>query len=202
MRGTYFLGKTMKFLQRIGILAFVLVASVGVGHTAVWSQPNSPAIDAPLQDQNYKLGPGDKLRVTTFGEPDLTGEFFVGDQGNVSLPLIGSVHAQGETVAAFIQNVTQMLSHGYLKDPRVSVEILTYRPYYILGEVNKPGEYPYSSDMTVMKAAATAGGFTYRANQRRVMIKHAFELKEHSIRLEGDTPVQPGDTVRILERYF
>ena len=164
--------------------------------------PAAGSLQTPIQDDNYKLGPGDKLRVTTYGEPDLTGEFFVGDAGDVSLPLVGVVHAGGKSIGALTAEFTKKLANGYLKDPRVSIEVLTYRPYYILGEVNKPGEFPYSSGLTIMNAAATAGGFTYRANQGRVMIKHVGEDSEHSVQLRSGTMIQPGDTIRVLERFF
>jgi len=200
----------MKRPWTLSSLTFAALLGLGaiVPGAASGREPPAPAVRAgehvqtAIQDENYKLGPGDKLRVTTYGEPDLTGEFFVGDSGDVSLPLIGTIHAGGTSIRALITEVTQRLAAGYLKDPRVSIEVLTYRPFYILGEVNKPGEYPYSSGLTIMDAAATAGGFTYRANQGRVMVKHANESQEHSVPLRSGTEVQAGDTIRVLERYF
>ena len=155
-----------------------------------------------IQDAGYVLGSGDKIRVITFGEDSLTGEFFVGSQGQVSLPLIGDIKAGGLTIAQFTAEVTKALANGFLKEPRVSVEVLDYRPFYILGEVNKPGEYPYINGLTVMNAVATAGGFTYRANTRTVFIKGGGGLAEKKIHLLSNTPVHPGDTIRIGERFF
>jgi len=160
------------------------------------------AVVAAVDTSSYQLGAGDKLRVTTFGEPTLTGEFTVGGNGEVSLPLVGDVSAQGATVSEFRDRFVTALKDGYLLDPRVSVEVLTYRPFYVLGEVNKPGEYPYTNRLTVQNAVATAGGFTYRANTRRVFIKHQNETAEREYPLTVGTTVAPGDTVRIGERFF
>jgi protein involved in polysaccharide export with SLBB domain len=151
---------------------------------------------------DYRLGSGDKIRVITFGEESLTGEFSVSGGGKVSLPLIGDVQAAGLTVPQFQEQVETTLKTSFLKDPRVSVEVLNYRPFYILGEVSKPGEYPYTNGLTVLNAVATANGFTYRANKKRVWIKRAEAEKEKVHPLTSSTPVAPGDTIRIGERYF
>ncbi|HEX7761887.1 MAG TPA: polysaccharide biosynthesis/export family protein [Caulobacteraceae bacterium] len=151
---------------------------------------------------DYVLGPDDKLRVITYGEETLTGEFMVAADGDVSLPLIGNVHAGGLTLKVFQQHVQDALGQGYLKDPRVSVEVLNYRPYYILGEVNKPGDYPYTQGLTVLNAVATASGFTYRANTHRVYVRGAHDTTEHAAPLTAATKVAPGDTIRIGERFF
>jgi polysaccharide export outer membrane protein len=132
----------------------------------------------------------------------LTGEFFVGGSGKVSLPLIGDVQATGLTVPQFQTAVEEALKQGYLKEPRVSVEVLTYRPFYILGEVTKPGEYPYTNGLTVQNAVATANGFTYRANTKKVFVRHAGSTKEDEVPLTSTTQVAPGDTIRIAERFF
>lgn len=155
-----------------------------------------------VADTAYRLGAADKLRVTTFGEPTLTGEFAVGGNGVVSLPLVGDIPAQGITVAEFRDRFVEALKNGYIADPRVSVEVLTYRPFYVLGEVTRPGEYPYTNNLTVLNAVATAGGYTYRANTQRVYIKHQNERTEREYPLTVGTPVAPGDTIRIGERFF
>jgi len=159
-------------------------------------------VTAPAQSLDYLLGPGDKVRVTVFGEESLSGEFFVTGSGLMSLPLIGEVKAGGITVGQFQQVVQNALSDGYLKDPRVSAEVLTFRPFYILGEVDKPGTYPYTSGLTVLNAVATAGGFTYRADKRVVWIKHNGETTESKGELTPSVTVAPGDTIRIGERFF
>jgi polysaccharide export outer membrane protein len=150
----------------------------------------------------YHLGSGDKVRVTTFGEEQLSGEFLVAGDGKVSMPLVGDVKAAGLTVQQFQTAVETALKQGYLKDPHVSVEVLTYRPFYILGEVKSPGTYPYTNGLTVVNAVATAGGFTYRANTRKVYIKRQNSEDEEAFRLDPTTPVAPGDTIRIPERLF
>lgn len=148
------------------------------------------------------LGSGDKLRLIVFGETALSGEFVVSGSGVVSLPLVGEVRAAGATLNGFREAVAAALMQGYLKDPRVSVEVLTYRPFYILGEVARPGEYPYTSGLTVLNAIATAGGYTYRANTRRIFIRGANEAQERALSLDATLTVGPGDTLRIAERFF
>jgi protein involved in polysaccharide export with SLBB domain len=151
---------------------------------------------------DYVLGAGDKLRIIVFGEDNLTGEFVVAGNGGISFPLIGEIHAAGRTLADLRSDIERSLRGDYLKDPRVSAEVLTFRPYYILGEVAKPGEYPYRSRITVMNAIATAGGFTYRANHKYIFVKKANETTEHKVPLTDETQIGPGDTARVSERYF
>jgi polysaccharide export outer membrane protein len=150
----------------------------------------------------YRLGSGDKVRVTTFGEEALTGEFLVGGTGKVSMPLVGELDAAGLTAREFQSRVETALKEGYLREPRVSVEVLSYRPFYILGEVTKPGEYPYTNGLTVQNAVATANGFTYRANTKKVFVRHAGSTSEEEVPLTSTTQVAPGDTIRIAERFF
>jgi len=154
-----------------------------------------------MQQAEYRLGPGDALRITVFGETDLTGTFTVGSQGAIAYPLVGVVAAAGKTIPEFTVALQTALEH-YVRQPNVAVEVANYRPFFILGEVQRPGTYPYSANLTVLNAVATAGGFTYRANQGRVFIRHANEEVEHSLPVTIATPVLPGDTVRIGERFF
>lgn len=150
----------------------------------------------------YRLGAGDHLRVTVYGEPTFSGDFAVSDSGEIAMPLVGTVKAGGLTVAQFRDLAAKTLADGYLNDPKLSVEIINYRPFYILGEVNKPGEYPFSVGLTVLKAVATANGFTYRGNKNSVFIKHEGEQSEREFHLDPSVLVQPGDVIRIKERYF
>jgi len=168
----------------------------------VAATPSVPAAAAASAGYEYKLGSGDKIRVIIFGEPDLSGEFTISGDGIVSLPLIRDVRAGGLTASQLQANVENAFKEGYLKDPRVSIEVLTFRPFYILGEVVKPGEYPYSNGITVVNAVALASGYTYRANQKKVFIRHAGATVEEEVPLSSATPVAPGDTIRIAERYF
>ena len=169
------------------------------------SAPLGGAGDGTAEDRvldDYRLGAGDKVRVTVFGEPSLTGEFQVSSAGKLSLPLVGDLQASDLTVAEFQRSVEVSLRNGYLLDPRVSAEVLTYRPFFILGEVGSPGTYPYAAGLTVLNAVATAGGFTYRANTGRVFIRRAGGSAEESFALTSRTRVAPGDTIRIGERLF
>jgi polysaccharide biosynthesis/export protein len=162
------------------------------------------AADEALADAaalEYKLGPGDQLRIIVFNEPDLSSQYLVSAQGLIAYPLVGTVEAAGLTLSEFTTRLQTALQQ-YIRQPNVSVEVANYRPFFILGEVTRPGTYPYSANLTVQNAVATAGGFTYRANRGRVYIKHASEQAERAYRLTNSTPVLPGDTIRIGERLF
>lgn len=161
--------------------------------------PSTP--EAETAPSEYRLGPGDQLRVTVFNEAELTGQFLVGSQGTIAYPLVGEVRAAGLTLAEFTQALQTALS-AFIRQPDVSVEVANYRPFFILGEVQRPGTYPYSANLTVLNAVATAGGFTYRANRGRVFIRRASESEERAYPLTIATPVLPGDTIRIGERLF
>ena len=147
----------------------------------------------------YRLGSGDKLSVNVFGEADLSGEFLVGDDGRVDLPLIGAVQARGQTVTQFQNAVVARYSGGYLKDPKVSVSVLNYRPFFIQGEVGKGGEYPYKAGLTVQDAVAIAGGYTYRAYKEKFALTREDGRKVFA---DTSTPIFAGDTLEIFERYF
>jgi protein involved in polysaccharide export with SLBB domain len=179
----------------------LLAQAPAAPQTVLAPQPLS-GMPAAQVSKNYQLGPGDKVRVIVYGEADLTGEFFVSQQGVVAYPLVGEIPAAGFTLSQFTEQVAAKLKEGFIKDPKVSAEVLNYRPFYILGEVMRPGTYPFSADMTVMNAVATAGGFTYRARTNRVFIKRAGESTEKVLKLDAGMMVQPGDTVRIGERLF
>ncbi len=167
------------------------------------SSTNSPEITTTTRaPQVYVLGSGDQLRVNVFGQPDLSGLFEVDGTGEISLPLIGEVQALGQSTRALEQEITSMLADGYLNDPKVSIEVANYRPFYVLGEVGAPGEYPYNSGLTVLNAVASAGGFTYRANKKVVYIRSFEGTDEVAVRLDSTVQVQPGDTLRIGERLF
>lgn len=151
----------------------------------------------------YKLGPGDRLRITVFGETTLTGEYQVTDDGSVAFPLIGNVPAAQFPLVALRDAIAAKLAAGYVKDPRVSVEVLAYRPYYILGEVNRAGQYPFVVGLRLDQAVAAAGGFTYRANMGKAFLRRAGDPAEYKVDLRhGNVTVMPGDTLRIGERYF
>ncbi len=150
----------------------------------------------------YTLGSADRLRVIVFGHQDLSGEFEIDGTGKVAMPLIGQVEALGMTTSEFERSVADKLADGYILNPRVSAEVINYRPYYILGEVGQPGEYPYINGLSVQNAVAAAGGFSYRANRRVVYIKSVDSDREIAYELNPTTLVRPGDTIRIGERIF
>lgn len=179
-------------------LAFLMIG------LAVQAAPSpAPAQGPPANFFDlYRLGSGDRLRVTVYGEPTFSGDFAVSDSGEIAMPLVGTVKAGGLTLAQFRDLAAKTLADGYLNDPKLAVEVLNYRPFFILGEVNRPGEYPFSIGLTVLKSVATANGFTYRGNKNVVFIKHEGEAVEHEFRLDPSVLVQPGDVIRIKERYF
>ncbi len=156
----------------------------------------------PQVVEPYRLGNGDDLRVTVFGEPELSGDFEVDGTGEISMPLIGSVQVSGMTLPELQSTIESRLRGGFLVNPQVSTEVTNYRPFFILGEVNRPDQYQFSSGLTVMNAVAAAGGFTYRANRREVFIRSAGENEERRVTLTTTTMVRPGDTIRIGERIF
>jgi protein involved in polysaccharide export with SLBB domain len=166
------------------------------------SAQTNPIPSAGAEAEPYKLGVADKIKITVFNEPTVSGEFLVNADGSVAVPLIGNVAAVGRTAIDLQKSIEQKFADGYLREPHVAVEVLTYRPFYIYGEVTKPGEYPYSAGLSVSKAVALAQGYTYRADRRRVFLKRAGDPSEKEIRFSADVPIQPGDTIRIAERYF
>ncbi len=160
----------------------------------------------PLPEQSgpeYRLGPGDTLRIITYGEDPLTGEFRVNDQGAVALPLAGTVKAAGRTPRELEVAVAAALKKGeMLRKPSVSVEVTAYRPIYVLGEVNKPGQYPYQPGMTVVSAAAVAGGFTYRAVEDYASVTRAGGGESVEGKASRQALIQPGDVITVFERRY
>ncbi len=148
----------------------------------------------------YKLGTGDKIKVTVFGEEDASGEYEVDATGAISVRLLGRVQAKGLTVADIEQTlIEQFKGRGYFRNPRISIELINLRPFYILGEVEKRGSYPYVTGLTVAQAVAIANGYTYRASRSRITIQRAGQKEEPATE---DTAVYPGDIVRVPERFF
>ncbi len=195
----------MGFFRLIRSMTLLALAAAltACGGNAVSEQTSlDDPINVAERLQEYRLGPADKIRVIVFGEPDLSGEFSVNARGQLSLPLLGEVDAEGLSVDELRNKIAAGLSEGYVVGARVAAEVIEFRPYYILGEVDSPGEYPYSSGMSVIKAVAAAGGFTYRANKSAVFIKRANSDEEVKYKLSPQLVVLPGDVVRIGERFF
>ena len=152
----------------------------------------------PSQDTSYRLDTGDTVRVTVFGETDLSGSFEIDSQGYVRLPLIGPVPAAGLSTYGLETRVAgSLVQGGFLLTPRVNVEVTTYRPFYIIGEVAKPGEYPYVNAMSVPNAIALAGGYTEHAAESEVYVRHQGETKGQDLPADESTRIRPGDVVRV-----
>lgn len=183
-----------RFLRLAAAAAFAALCAVSASHAAGDAAPPEAA-DA------YRLGAGDTIKATVFGEPDLSGEFEIDGAGQLSLPLIGEVPAKGRTARELKTLIEERLRDGYLRKPRVSIEVATYRPFYITGEVNKPGPYPFVAGMTVVTAVALAGGYTYRANERTVTIRRGGGAEEDAA-ADETTRIMPGDVIRVEERFF
>jgi len=163
----------------------------------------SPAVFGGTEaGSQYRLGSGDKIYVTVFGHKDLSGEFDIDGGGNVSFPLVGNILLGGFAIGDAEAAIRDTLQPDYLLDPRVSIQVMNYRPFYILGEVKEPGSYPYVNGMTVMQAVALAGGYTYRAREDNVLlIRTGPEGKKEGPARE-ETIVLPGDIIKVPERFF
>jgi protein involved in polysaccharide export with SLBB domain len=172
----------------------LLIALLVAGVTAASAQDRGTA--------EYRLGAGDEVRITVFGHKDLSGDFLVDGSGMVAFPLVGNVRAGGVSARQLEQNIISALKPDYLKNPRVNAEVLNYRPFYIIGEVKKPGSYPYVNGMTVVNAVALAGGYTYRARENRLLITRATDADRTKQPADHDTAVLPGDVIEVPERFF
>lgn len=202
----------MVWHRRIMMLLGVVLSVVLVGGCSSASRPAPVAAAAagaataggePLEDiSSYRLGPGDALRVTVFRHEDLSGEFTLDGDGYFAMPLVGEILGGGRN-ARQLENEIEIAfkSGGYLVDPQVSIEVLNYRPFYIIGEVNNPGSFEYVNGMTVINAVALAGGFTYRADQDDIVISRGGSSGPE-IEAAPDTEVLPGDIIEVQERFF
>jgi polysaccharide export outer membrane protein len=180
----------------------------------VYAQPQygvgGPYVAAPAQayaalstyQTAYTLDSGDKLRIVVFGQEGITNSYTVGVDGNVNLPLIGSVPARGFTTQQLSQTIAERLKQGYVREPHVSVEVENYRPFFILGEVTTPGQYPYVANMTAETAIAIAGGFSPRANKRAVEVTRNIPGQQFKGDVPLNYPLRPGDTILVKERWF
>jgi protein involved in polysaccharide export with SLBB domain len=195
------------------LLYMVLAISAFAGPAVAQSTPSVVASQtAPVLQAtrgmlpgttSYILGAGDKVRLTVYNEDTLSGEYEVDGTGNLSIQLIGTIAAAGRSVPDVIRLITDRLKGGgYMLNPSVAMEVLNYRPFYVIGEVKAPGKYAYVSDMTVLNAVALAGGYTYRAKKDKVLIVRAADPdKKEKVAAPGDH-VGPGDIIRVPERFF
>ena len=182
----------------VGIVwAGLLMGSLLLGCSSPGS--NLPLLPAAPKTTPYQLGPGDTLAIKVLGADELAGNYIVQDDGTIRILMIGKVTAAGVTSEELESRIAQKLkTGGYLTNPQVNVSVASYRPFYILGEVARPGAYPYASGMRVLSAVAAAQGYTYRANQDFVIVTRNGEDN----RADVFSSIQPDDIIRVPERYF
>ncbi len=195
-----FFRMVMQWFRVGGISVLCMVACLILAACA----PGSDLAPLPATGAGpYRLGIDDQIRVITLGEEQVTGQFRVNDRGNVAIPMIGAVPAANLTTAELEDRIEQRLKEKkVLLDPSVSVELLGYRPIFILGEVSKPGQYPYQPGMTVLTGVAVAGGFTYRAQQDQAGILRKIDGQSVEGRVPLGADVLPGDVITVFPRYF
>jgi polysaccharide export outer membrane protein len=195
-------------MKRIGFVVIsLMLGSVLAGcGTSVSQGAVSPAQLDALIDQAANIAPnlqsGEKIKVTVFGEDRLSGEYEINPAGYVALPLAGTLKAAGLSQSEFESVLAKKFATDYLRDPKVTVEVSGFLPFYILGEVSKPGEYPYKGGLNVLSAIALAGGSTYRATENTILIQHRGESGFHEYPMLPKVPVLPGDLIRVPQRYF
>ncbi|HYD69839.1 polysaccharide biosynthesis/export family protein [Azospirillum sp.] len=195
-----FRGRASRALVRTAVVAGLFVAGCS-------STQGFPTVDAPMKinspTDGYLLEPGNRVRLTVFGENSLSGDFTLDPAGNVALPLVGNVPASGVTAKTLAKRIEDLLKKdAYLQDPKAAVEVQTFRPFYVLGEVRQPGEFPYTSGMTVLSAVARAGGYDYRAREGEVVLVRVVDGEQQDYRAVERTPILPGDIVKVLQRRF
>lgn len=182
----------------VGCFGLAFMLSACASETA----PPLPASEIGKPPHPYMLGVGDKVRVTVYREPELSGEFEVGGAGTIAVPMVGEVPVKGLTRTQAQDAITQRLAHGILQDPSVSVDIYDFRTFAILGEVQRPGTYAAKEGTTLTDAIAMAGGYTYRANEKRVLLRRGKTGPFYQVRVEENVTVEPGDAIRIEEVHF
>ena len=186
----------------VSSLLLVLVACASSKMAPIGETASAFAADIPQQVVLLPLAAGDKIRVTVYGEDRISGEYQIDPDGMIALPLAGTVRAAGLTKPALETALADKLAGKYLRNPKVTVDVVNFRPFYVLGEVQKPGEYPYRSGLNVLSAIAIAGGTTYRAATSKVYIQRFGSTDLTEFDQSPMTSVMPGDVVRVPERYF
>jgi len=201
VRGGGLLANFLKCWAAASLCCWAL-AGCGSDSLGVATPDQQKALIEAAATTSPNLQPGEKIKVTVFGEDRLSGEYQIDPGGFVSLPLAGTVKAAGLSKQELEAALTKKFQGEYLRDPKVTVEVSSFRPFYILGEVAKPGEYPYTGGLNVLSAIALAGGSTYRASRSSVMIQHVGESGFTEYPMSPMIPVLPGDLIRLPERYF
>ncbi len=186
---------------RLRILATLMLA--GLAASLAGCTDRAPLVEpATVGSGPYLLGSGDRLRIVVYDQPSLTNIYEVDQEGQVSFPLIGDVAASDSTVDELANRIRGQLATHYLREPNVTVEVATYRPFFVLGEVGNPGQYPYVPGITAETAVAVAGGFTDRANKRVVRVSRTVKGKLYESRIRVIEPIRPGDTIYVPESLF
>jgi polysaccharide biosynthesis/export protein len=169
---------------------------------AMAQAPAAPGVGPVIEEPAYMLDAGDKLRVVVFGQEGLSNSYSVDAAGMITMPLIGAVQAHGRSTTGLSRAIADKLRNGYIREPHVAVEIEAYRPFFILGEVTAPGQYPYVANMTAQTAIAIAGGFTPRADKKTVEVSRSADGQLYRGKVPLAFQVRPGDTVLVRERWF
>lgn len=185
--------------SRRALLAFLpLLALTGcAGIPRLTPEYLNADVNAP-----YTLAGGDRLRIIIFGQDSLSNSYNVDGSGHIAMPLIGTIPARGQTTQSLARAIEDRLRGGFLREPKVSVEVEQYRPFFVLGEVNASGQFPYVNQMTVQTAVAIAGGFSPRANRNYAELTRVMQGQIVTVAVPINTPMKPGDTIIIKERYF
>lgn len=196
---------TQKTLFRV-VVAFLVAAGLSACGPSLEEFPLEPGIvgmsGANHPTTMYRLGPGDRVAIKVFGQKDLSGEFEVDGGGQIAYPLLGQVTAGGHTVDELRAVIADDLNRDFVIEPQVNIEVLNFRPFYILGQVNAPGSYPYVNGLNVRQAIAVAGGFTRRAGQSKVILVREESDGIRRFRATLNVPVLPGDTIEVERRLF
>jgi polysaccharide export outer membrane protein len=188
-------------LKAVSIVACSLaLAACSSSNNAIVSSGDRYAMSSNLEA--YKLGPGDRVRLTVYNEPTISGVYQLSAQGKLALPLAGDIEATGLTPAELAAAAQQMLGGRILQNPRVSAEVSDYRPFFILGEVVQAGQFPYLPGLTALSAVATARGFTPRSQRKFIYIRREGAEDEVAYRVKPNLRIYPGDTIRVEERWF
>lgn len=201
------MSRPQTFASRFATLSLAALLLLGNAACSNTTHPHEPqaslaASAAATATNAYTLGPGDRLRIKVFNEQELSGEFDVDSIGKINMPLVGELSVAKMTIAQVTSSIVDKLNTGYLRDPKVSVEVMNYRPFFILGEVMKPGNYPYVNGMNAVNAVAVAGGYTYRADKDGLTVVRANDQAKTEYHLDETGAVYPGDVVRVPERFF
>jgi protein involved in polysaccharide export with SLBB domain len=194
-------GASMKLFP--GAVRFLHVLSAVIIFTfSGLLQAQESFLDDPAADSGYRLGPRDRVSVTIFNHDDLSGEYELDGDGRFSMPLIGVVNAAGKTPVELEVVLVNRFRPDYLVNPRISIEVRNYRPYYLIGEVQSTGSFPYVAGITYLTAIAMAGGYTYRAKKDVVYVIHGNDPEQEETKLDANEKVRPGDIIRVAERLF